>query len=321
MRIASDITALIGHTPLVWLNKVSRGAAGRVAAKLESFNPHASVKDRIGVSMIETAERSGLIGDDTILIEPTSGNTGIALAFVCAARGYPLVLLMPESFSVERRNLMKALGAQIVLTPAAEGMPGAVARAEAMAQADPRLLLLQQFRNPANPRIHRETTAREIWDDTNGKVDIVVAGVGTGGTISGIAEVLKAKKPGCKAVAVEPAASAVLSGGQKGAHIIQGIGAGFIPEILRLDLLDEIIPVSGEDAVAMHRRLAKEEGILAGISSGAAVHAAIQVARRTENAGKLVVVILPDTGERYLSTTWFNETPGGQYLDPNSAMK
>jgi cysteine synthase A len=263
------------------------------------------VKDRIGVSMIDAAERDGLIKEDTIILEPTSGNTGIALAFVCAARGYPLVLTMPETMTVERRNLLKALGAELILTPGAEGMPGAVRRAEEMAAENPRYFIPQQFKNPANPAIHRETTAREIWEDTDGQVDILVAGVGTGGTITGVAEVIKPLKPGFKAIAVEPAASPVLSGGQPGPHKIQGIGAGFVPDVLRLELVDEIIQVAEGDAAEMTRRLAKEEGILAGISSGAAAHAALQVAARPESKGKLIVVILPDTGERYLSTPLF----------------
>lgn len=304
-RIYEDITRTIGNTPLVKLNSVTQGLEATVLAKLESFNPLSSVKDRIGVSMIDAAERDGLIKEDTIILEPTSGNTGISLAFVCAARGYKLVLTMPETMSFERRSLLKALGAELILTPGAEGMPGAVRRAEEMAAQDPRYFIPQQFKNPANPAIHRETTAREIWEDTDGRVDIVIAGVGTGGTITGIAEVIKPLKSGFKAIAVEPTASPVLSGGQPGPHPIQGIGAGFVPEVLRLELVDEIIQVADEDAAEMARRLVKEEGILAGISSGAAAHAALQVAARQENKEKLIVVILPDTGERYLSTPLF----------------
>jgi len=304
-RIYQDITKTIGHTPLVKLNRVTEGLEATVLAKLESFNPLSSVKDRIGVSMIDAAERDGLIKEDTIILEPTSGNTGIALAFVCAARGYPLVLTMPDTMSLERRSLLKALGAELILTPGAEGMPGAVRKAEELAAQDPRYFIPQQFKNPANPAIHRETTAREIWEDTDGRVDIVVAGVGTGGTITGIAEVIKPKKPGFLVIAVEPTASPVLSGGQPGPHKIQGIGAGFVPDVLRLELVDEVIQVADEDAAEMARRLAKEEGLLVGISSGAAAHAALQVAARPESKGKLIVVILPDTGERYLSTPLF----------------
>jgi len=303
--IYEDITRTIGNTPLVKLNRVTEGLEATVLAKLESFNPLSSVKDRIGVSMIDAVERDGLIKEDTIILEPTSGNTGISLAFVCAARGYKLVLTMPETMSLERRSLLKALGAELILTPGAEGMPGAVRRAEEMAAQDPGYFIPQQFKNPANPAIHRETTAREIWEDTDGRVDIVIAGVGTGGTITGIAEVIKPLKSGFKAIAVEPSASPVLSGGQPGPHPIQGIGAGFVPEVLRLELVDEIIQVADEDAAEMARRLVKEEGILAGISSGAAAHAALQVAARQENKEKLIVVILPDTGERYLSTPLF----------------
>ncbi|MGQ9467313.1 MAG: cysteine synthase A [Anaerolineae bacterium] len=310
-RIYADITKTIGDTPLVRLNRLTAGMNATVLAKLECFNPLASVKDRIGVSMIEAAEREGKIGPDTILLEPTSGNTGIALAFVCAARGYRLVLTMPETMSVERRKLLCALGAEIILTPGEEGMRGAVRRAEELAAQDHRYLILQQFQNPANPDIHRRTTAMEIWRDTDGAVDIVVAGVGTGGTITGVAEALKPLKPSLRAVAVEPAASPVLSGGSPGRHKIQGIGAGFVPDVLRLDLVDEIIQVTDEDAAKTARRLAREEGILVGISSGAVTWAALQVASRPENAGKLIVAVLPDTGERYLSTDLFADESTG----------
>ena len=304
-RIYEDITKTIGHTPLVRLNRITRGVEATILAKVESFNPLSSVKDRIGVSMNEAAEREGLIKEDTIILEPTSGNPGIALAFVCAAKGYRLVLTMPETMTVERRKLLKAFGAELILTPGAEGMAGAVKRAEELAAQDPRYFIPQQFKNPANPEIHRRTTAKEIWEDTEGKVDIVVAGVGTGGTITGVAEVIKPLKPNFEAIAVEPAASPVLSGGEPGPHPIQGIGAGFIPDVLRLDLVDEVFPVRNEEATTMTRRLAKEEGILAGISSGAAAFAALEVAKRPENKGKLIVVVLPDTGERYLSTELF----------------
>ena len=303
--IYDDITRTIGNTPLVRLNRVTEGLGATVLAKLESFNPLSSVKDRIGVSMMDAAEQAGMIKEDTIILEPTSGNTGISLAFVCAARGYKLVLTMPETMTLERRNLLKALGAELILTPGTEGMPGAVKRAEELAAQDSRYLIPQQFKNPANPAIHRETTAREVWEDTDGQVDIVVAGVGTGGTITGIAEVIKPRKPGFKAIAVEPTASPILSGGEPGPHKIQGIGAGFVPDVLRLDLVDEIIQVADEDAAEMARRLAQEEGILGGISSGAAAFAALQVAGRPESEGKLIVVILPDTGERYMSTELF----------------
>lgn len=305
--IARDSTELIGNTPLVRLNRITDGAEAEVVAKLESFNPLGSVKDRIGVSMIVTAEEKGLIKKDTVIVEPTSGNTGIALAFVCAARGYKLILTMPDTMSLERRQLLSVLGAQLVLTPGAEGMPGAVRRAEQLVAENPNYLMPQQFKNLANSEIHRLTTAEEIWRDTGGRVDILVAGVGTGGTISGVAEVIKKRKPEFKAIAVEPANSPVLSGGKPGPHKIQGIGAGFIPDVLRLDLVDEIVKVTNEDAGTMARRLVKEEGILAGISSGAATWAALEVARRPANAGKLIVVVLPDTGERYLSTWLFQE--------------
>ena len=306
-RIANVVSELIGNTPLLRLNRVTEGCKGEVVAKLESFNPCGSIKDRIGVSMIQAAEKKGWINKDTILLEPTSGNTGIALAFVCAAKGYPLVLTMPDTMSVERVHLLRIFGAEVVLTPGNDGMTGAVRKAEEMAAADPRYLVLQQFKNPANPEIHRETTALEIWEDTDGKVDILVAGVGTGGTLSGISEVIKGKKPTFKAIAVEPENSPVLSGGRPGPHKIQGIGAGFIPEVLQMDLVDEVIKVSNEAAGLLARRLAREEGILAGISSGAAVWAAIEVARRQASEGKMIVVVLPDTGERYISTWLFNE--------------
>ena len=310
MGIAEDITELIGNTPLVRLRRVTAGAVAEVAAKLESFNPAGSVKDRIGVSMIDAAVQAGLIKPDTIILEPTSGNTGIALAMVCAARGYRCVLTMPETMSLERRMLLRAYGAELILTPGAEGMPGAIARAEELAKTDQRYFVPQQFENPANPAIHRATTAEEVWRDTDGKVDIFVSGVGTGGTITGVAQVIKERKPSARFVAVEPAASPVLSGGAKGPHPIQGIGAGFVPPVLDLGLVDEIITVGNEDALAVARRLAREEGLLVGISSGAAAWAALQVARRPENAGQLVVVVLPDFGERYLSTALFADLAG-----------
>jgi len=306
-RIAKDSTELIGNTPLVRLNRLTEGAKAEVVAKLESFNPLGSVKDRIGVAMIIDAEEKGLINKDSIIVEPTSGNTGIALAFVCAARGYRLILTMPDTMSRERRQLLSILGAELVLTPGAEGMLGAVRKAEQLVTENPKYFMPQQFKNPANPEIHRLTTAEEIWRDTDGRVDILVSGVGTGGTITGVAEVIKARKPEFKVVAVEPVNSPVLSGGKAGAHKIQGIGAGFIPDVLKTDLIDEIIKVTNEDAGIMARRLAKEEGILAGISSGAATWAAVQLAKRAENRDKLIVVVLPDTGERYLSTWIFPE--------------
>ncbi len=305
MKIATDVTRLVGNTPLVWLDRLAEGLPGRVAGKLESFNPAGSVKDRIGVSMIEAAERAGAIGADTILVEPTSGNTGIALAFVAAAKGYKLVLTMPESMSRERRRLLEALGADIVLTPAAEGMNAAIQRAQDLVDADDGYLMLQQFENPANPIAHERTTAEEIWADTDGTVDVIVAGIGTGGTITGIARALKPRKPELRLVGVEPEESAVLSGCAPGPHGIQGIGAGFVPGVLDVEVLDEVVTVATADARATSRRLATEEGILAGISSGAAASAALQVAAREELRDRLIVVILPDTGERYLSTDLF----------------
>jgi cysteine synthase A len=305
VSIADNITQLIGNTPLVRLNRVTDGAGADVVAKLESFNPANSVKDRLGVALIDAAEEAGLIKSDTIILEPTSGNTGIALAVVAAARGYKLVLTMPETMSIERRKLLRALGAELILTPGPEGMPGAIAKAEELAKTDQRYFVPQQFENPANAAIHRKTTAEEVWRDTDGKIDFFVAGVGTGGTITGVAQVIKERKPSVQFIAVEPAASPVLSGGQKGPHPIQGIGAGFVPPVLDLDLIDEIIAVGNDDSITYARRLAREEGLLVGISSGAAVVAALQVARRPENAGKLIVVVLPDFGERYLSTPLF----------------
>lgn len=307
-RIASDITCLMGNTPLVRLNRITEGIDATVLAKLEFFNPAASVKDRIGVSMIEAAEGEGKITPgETVVIEPTSGNTGVALAFVCAAKGYRLILTMPDTMTIERRRLLTAYGAEVVLTAGEDGMQGAVAKAEELVASTPNAFMPQQFNNPANPEIHRETTALEIWRDTDGELDIFVAGVGTGGTITGVAQALKPKLPHLKCIAVEPAASPVLSGGQAGPHKIQGIGAGFVPDVLELPLVDEIFLVSNEEAAAMTRRLTREEGILCGISSGAAAHAAIEVARRAESAGKTIVVVLPDTGERYLSTDLFGE--------------
>ena len=305
MRIANDVTQLIGNTPLVRLRRLTEGVTADVVAKLEFYNPAHSVKDRIGVSMIEAAEKAGKIKPDTIILEPTSGNTGISLAFVCAARGYKLVLTMPETMSKERRVLLKAYGAQVILTPGSEGMPGAIKRAEELAAGDPRYFIPQQFKNPANPEIHRKTTAEEIWRDTDGKADILVAGIGTGGTITGVGEVLKARKPSFRVIAVEPDASPVLSGGPKGPHPLQGIGAGFVPEILNTKVYDEIIRVKNDDAFATARRAAREEGLLVGISSGAAIWAAVEAARRKEHAGKLIVVIVPSFGERYLSTALF----------------
>ena len=305
MKIANSITDLIGNTPLVKINRLTKNSRATVVAKLEYFNPSHSVKDRIGVSMIDAAEKAGLIKPDTIIIEPTSGNTGIALAFAAAARGYKLTLVMPDTMSRERRMLLRGYGAELILTPGSEGMPGAIRKATEIAASDARYYMPQQFNNPANPEIHRQTTAEEIWRDTDGKVDIVVSGVGTGGTITGVGEVLKSRKDSVRMVAVEPDASAVLSGGSKGPHVIQGIGAGFIPEVLNTTIYDEIIRVTNDDAINTAREMAKQEGLLVGISSGAAVWAALQVASRPENDGILIVVIIPSFGERYLSTPLF----------------
>jgi len=305
MKIAKSVTALIGNTPLVRINRLSAGCVAEVVAKLEFYNPAHSVKDRIGLSMIEAAEKAGLIRPDTIILEPTSGNTGIGLAMVCAARGYKCAFVMPDTMSKERRALLRAYGAELILTPGSERMPGAIKKAQEMAAADSRYFIPQQFENPANPEVHRRTTAEEIWSDTDGKADILISGIGTGGTITGVGEVLKARKPSFRCVAVEPEASAVLSGGQPGPHPMQGIGAGFIPEILNTKIYDEIVRVKNDDALDTARRMAKEEGLLVGISSGAAVWAGLQVARRPENAGKLMIVIIPSFGERYLSTPLF----------------
>jgi cysteine synthase A len=305
--IARDITQLVGRTPLVSINRIGAGLPGRLVAKLESFNPCSSVKDRIGLAMIEAAERAGRIGPDTILLEPTSGNTGIGLAFVAAVRRYRLVLVMPETMSVERRKLLLAFGAELILTPGSEGMPGAIRRVGELAASDPRYLVLQQFSNPANPDVHRRTTAEEIWADTDGQIDILVAGVGTGGTITGVGQVIRPRKPSFRIVAVEPKDSAVLSGSKPGPHKIQGLGAGFVPDVLDRNVIDEVMTVSNGDAGAMARRLTREEGIVSGISCGAAMHVAVEVARREENRDKLIVVVLPDSGERYLSTWLFEE--------------
>ena len=316
MKIYDNVTATIGHTPLVRLNRVTAGLGAEVLAKIESFNPGASVKDRIALSMVDAGEREGKITAETTIIEPTSGNTGIGLALVCAARGYRLILTMPETMTQERRGLLKAYGAQLVLTPGAEGMLGAIRRAEGLLNEIPNSFMPQQFKNPANPKVHRETTAIEIWDDTDGQVDIIVAGVGTGGTITGVTEALRLRKPELRTVAVEPTGSPVLSGGTPGKHKIQGIGAGFVPDVLRLDLVDEIMQIDEKTSALVTRRLAREEGLLVGISSGAAAAAALRVAARPENAGKLIVVILPDTGQRYLSTDLFDAEPG----EPNKIM-
>ncbi len=310
MKIAKSVVELVGNTPMVWLDRISDDLPGRIAGKLEFYNPTSSVKDRIGVAMIEAAEQEGLINEDTIILEPTSGNTGIALAFVCAAKGYKLALTMPEDMSEERCRILAALGAELILTPISEGMIGAVERARELAAEDSRYFIPQQFENPANPEIHRKTTAEEIWRDTDGEADFIVAGIGTGGTITGIGEAIKQRKSSFKVVAVEPADSAVLSGGEPGIHGIQGLGAGFIPEVLNREVIDEIIPVRTRDAIRIARLLARNEGLLVGISSGAAVYAALEIAGREENKDKLIVAILPDTGERYLTTSLYAISQG-----------